>query len=95
MSKKHRVGGLSEVDFLQTPTVSGDITRVGAIYHVDAPWALAHFGNLHLRRGWWQFRCAGSDCATEVRLASPLNPLVVIQGGTGNGIIRLEEDEYQ
>lgn len=45
---------------------------------VDEPWALARFGRVTLRRGWWTFECEGEGdvSGVELRLMSPEDTLI-------------------
>lgn len=54
------------------------ILRERSDFLVDEPWALASFGKVTLRRGWWTFECEGDGdvSGVELRLLSAEDTLV-------------------
>lgn len=84
------------VDFLGLPTLAVDgLDRRGASFTASRPWALARFGRVALRTGWWCFECQGDGdlSAVELRISSPQDPLVVLCARDSEGVkIRLDGD---
>lgn len=89
---------LSALDLLALPIAPDEgIRRDPDGFQVDRPWALAAFGSLPLKGGWWVVDCKGKDIGfPELRLSAPWDPLITvrIQGG-GSARIYLRKGEYR
>lgn len=76
---------VSDVDFLSLPVaMGGGIISQGGEFRVETPWAIARFGKLSLRPGWWRLDCEGGPDFAEVRMSSSQNPLVIIPASGGS-----------
>jgi GT2 family glycosyltransferase len=72
---------LPSLDLLALPIAANvGITRDAAGFSVTAPWALAEFGVLPLKAGWWLLECEGDAGALEVQLSNASDPLIVFDG---------------
>lgn len=88
------------LDLLEMPLQDSErIARDGRTFRVDAPWALASFGEHEIPSGWWVFE-AEADSVTylmgvELRLSTPKDPLVVFRGNdSSNYRVRLGGGEH-
>jgi GT2 family glycosyltransferase len=89
---------LPALDLLALPiAANGGITRDAGGFHVEAPWALAEFGSLPLKAGWWRIDCKTSAPGfPELRLSAPWDPLIAVRVEEGSKArIYLREGEYQ
>lgn len=75
---------VSDIDFLSLPIAAGDgvVSGGDGKFRVETPWALARFGRLSLKPGWWRLDCEGGPDDVEVRLSSSQNPLIIIPEGS-------------
>lgn len=67
------------LDLLTEPVQENSgILREGNDFVIEVPWALATFGPITLRRGWWIFECVGGVdvSGVELRLLSPEDTLI-------------------
>lgn len=89
-----RVG---ELNFLRLPIVAGKgVQRQGTTYRVATPWALAHFGRIALKGGWWSVACKPNGMGhAELRLSAPRDPLIAIRLQEDSQVrVRLSSDVY-
>ena len=89
---------LSALDLLALPIAPhGGIRQDTDGFHVDEPWAVADFGALSLKAGWWRIDCKGKDIGfPELRLSAPWDPLITVRIEQGSGArIYLRKGDYR
>jgi GT2 family glycosyltransferase len=81
----------TELNFLDASHACAGVERSGSTLAVVQPWAIAKFGRVSLRPGWWRFECDGESDTPEVRLSSDRDPLIVIRAGASSERVYLAD----